>query len=358
MKTLGIIHDPVFTKRDDYSAADRFFISMIRDERDLPFVYLTLRITFIMIPVGLAMYFTSGWIFAILAVAYFYLNNFVFKGPFGLMLHCTSHRKWFKDKYEWMNHYLPWVVGPFFGQTPETYYSHHIHMHHAENNLPDDLSTTMFFQRDSFRDWFRYFWVFFWQGASDLVQYFWNRNRKKLSRKVVIGEASFILMVILLSFLNFWATFMVFILPFLLSRIIMMMGNWTQHSFIDPADPGNPYYNSITCINHKYNHKCWNDGYHISHHQRPHMHWTEHPLYFRKTIDQYAEHKALIFDGLDFLGVFFALMRGKYEFLADHVVNVNGMFKDREEAISLMKKRVKRFDKSWSPSQAPQPAVA
>ncbi len=358
MKEFGIIHDPVFVKRDDYSAIDRFFISMIRDERDLPFVYLTLKITFIMLPVGLAMYFTSGWMFGVLALAYFVINNFVFKGPFGLMLHCTSHRKWFKAKYELLNNYLPWVIGPFFGQSPETYYSHHIHMHHAENNLPDDLSTTMFFQRDSIREWFRYFWVFFWQGASDLVQYFWSRGRKKLSRKVAIGEGVFILMAIGLSFVDFWATFMVFILPFLLSRIIMMMGNWTQHSFIDPSDPGNPFLNSITCINHKYNHKCWNDGYHISHHQRPHMHWTEHPVYFKKTIDQYVEHKALIFDGLDFLGVFFALMRGKYDFLADHLVNVNGMFKDKEEAIALMKRRVKRFDDNWNPAPSVRPAMA
>ena len=62
-----------------------------------------------------------------------------------------------------------------------------------------------------------------------------------------------------------------------------MMGNWTQHAFVDGEDPGNAYKNSITCINVKYNKKCWNDGYHISHHIRPAMHWTEHPTFFQKT---------------------------------------------------------------------------
>lgn len=350
MKELVTISDPVFVPRDDYSSLDRFFLSFIRDERDLPFIYLTLKITFIMLPIGLAMYFTSGWPFAVLAIAYFIVNNFVFKGPFGLMLHCTSHRKWFKSNYEWLNKYLPWVIGPFFGQSPETYYSHHIHMHHSENNLPDDLSSTMFYQRDSFKDWFRYFWDFFWNAIIDLIKYFISRDRRKLARKVAIGEYVFLGVVIALCVVDFWATFMVFILPFLLSRIVMMMGNWSQHSFVDPADPGNPYYNSITCINHKYNHKCWNDGYHISHHQRPHMHWTEHPIYFRKTIDGYVKHQALIFDGLDFLGVFFHLMRGRYDVLADHLVNVDGMFSSKEEAIAVMKRRTRRFADNWEPS--------
>ncbi len=80
-----------------------------------------------------------------------------------------------------------------------------------------------------------------------------------------------------LSFVNFPATLVVFILPFVISRIIMMVGNWAQHAFIDAGDPSNHYKNSITCINTKYNHKCWNDGYHISHHVKPNMHWTEHP---------------------------------------------------------------------------------
>ena len=53
MKTLTEIQDPVFVPRDDYSAFDRFWLSKIRDKRDLPFIFLTLRISWIMIPVGL-----------------------------------------------------------------------------------------------------------------------------------------------------------------------------------------------------------------------------------------------------------------------------------------------------------------
>src|SRR5262245_31443756 len=65
---------------------------------------------------------------------------------FTLMLHCTSHRALFKPRYKLLNEIIPWVLCPFFGQSPNTYFAHHLGMHHAEENLPDDLSSTMRFQ--------------------------------------------------------------------------------------------------------------------------------------------------------------------------------------------------------------------
>lgn len=340
--------DPVGEKRDDYNAMERFFVKLIRDERDLPFVFLTFRILFIMVPIGLAMYLpiVPTWLWWGLALVYFVLNNFVYKGSFGLMLHCTSHRKWFKEKYEFANHFLPWFMGPFFGQTPETYFSHHIGMHHPENNMPEDKSSTMHYQRDSFGSFMRYFLNFLLIGLYELVEYFHTRKRKVLLRKVVTGESSFIIFCIAMSFVNFPATFMVFIFPFIVSRFIMMLGNFTQHTFIDRNDPNNAYRNSITCINVKYNHKCWNDGYHISHHVRPTMHWTEHPKFFKKTIDKYVDNKAIVFEGIGFLEVWYFVMNKKWDKLATYMVNVdNRTFENEEEAIALMKERVQRIPK-------------
>ena len=41
MKTLGAITDPIFVKPEEYSAVDRFFLKLMRDERDPPFIYLS-----------------------------------------------------------------------------------------------------------------------------------------------------------------------------------------------------------------------------------------------------------------------------------------------------------------------------
>lgn len=347
MQVLNPITDPVYDPNRPLSSLDRFFISMINDKRDLPFVYLTIKITVLMMVTGILLYmpFVQGWVWWVLAVAYFFMNNFVFKGSFGLMLHCTSHRTFFKKKYGLLNYYLPWMVGPFFGQTPETYYSHHIWMHHPENNLEEDESTTMPYQRDKFSQFLKYWADFFFLGMPQLVGYFKKKNRTNLIVKCLTGEFAFILLCVGLSFVNFPATLMVFIIPFVISRLIMMMGNWTQHAFVCGEDPGNPFKNSITCVNVKYNHKCWNDGYHITHHLKPGMHWTEHPREFLANQDRYAEDKAIVFQGIGFLGVFYYLMRGRYDVLASKAVNINNAFANDEELIALMKQRTQAINR-------------
>ncbi|CAN5612053.1 hypothetical protein BH11BAC2_BH11BAC2_10510 [soil metagenome] len=345
MKPLLPLTDPSQPDLNSYSETDRLIARICRDPRDIPFVFLTLKITVFMIPLAILMYLPSitGIAWWLTALAYFVVNNFVFKGPFGLMLHCTSHRVLFSKKYGMLNHYLPWFIGPFFGQTPKTYYSHHIGMHHPENNLPDDISTTMPFRRDSLRGFLAYFTDFFFLVVIRLAAYFKRHDRKKLMLLTISGELFFILLVTGLMFVNWQATVMVFIVPFVLSRVVMMLGNWAQHAFVSGDDPGNAYKNSITCINTKYNHKCWNDGYHISHHVKPSMHWTEHPQHFSENIQEYINHKAIVFDGIHFLHVWVYLMRGRYDLLAKNFVNLGNHFQDDTEVITFLKSRTQKI---------------
>lgn len=354
MRVLTAIHDPVFVPRL-YSRFDQFLLRFIKDERDLPFVHLCLRITLTLIPLSILLYmpFVTGWVWWAVAGVHFFLNNVAFKGPYGLMLHCTCHRPLFRKEYDFMNNYIPWVLAPFFGQTPETYFSHHIGMHHAENNQEDDDSSTMAYRRDSLRGFLRYFLDFLLTGLHGLMSYLNRKKRRKLATRAFVGEITFFTVCLILAFVNWRATVAVFILPFFIFRFVTMLGNWTQHAFIDPTDPGNPYKNSITCINVKYNRKCWNDGYHISHHERPAMHWTEHPAYFQKTLPKYVANKALIFDGIGYPTVFFCLMTKKYDVLARHVVNLDGTFANEQEIVRLLQQRTQPVRQAQS-----QPAFA
>ena len=348
MKAFSLISDSFYTKKEQYNFIERFFVSLIRDERDLPFVKLTAVILLTMIPLGIFLYVPdiSAWLWWMVAIVYFFLNNLYFKGPFGLMLHCSCHNKLYKFKYDKLNLILPWFVGLFFGQTPETYFSHHIGMHHIENNLEEDESSTMSYQRDSFGDFMKYFGSFMYRGLIDLSMYFSRKNRNKLLVKTIRGEVLYFLMCVGLCILNWQATLVVFILPLLISRFIMMLGNWTQHSFIDAADPGNHYKNSITCINTKYNKKCWNDGYHISHHVKPTMHWTEHPTHFLENLPKYNENKSIVFEGIGFLEVFIFLMRKRYDKLEHYFVNIDNQYASGDEVIALMKYRTKKIENS------------
>ncbi|MDF7813363.1 fatty acid desaturase [Hymenobacter sp. YC55] len=345
MKHLVAPTDPVYDQTAPVSRFGRFLLQFIQDKRDLPFVYLILEISCTLLPLAAVLFWPSidnrVW-WGALSV-YMFLTTFYFKGPFGLMLHCTSHRILFKKKYAKLNHYIPWVIGPLFGQTPETYFTHHLGMHHPENNTEHDESSTMDYQRDSIASFARYLGGFFLVGIPRLAQYFTRNQKSKFRHRLLRGEIVYIVACIVLAFVNLPATFVVLILPVIVARVVMMLGNWSQHSFIDATDPGNCYTNSVTCINTKYNHKCWNDGYHISHHLKPALHWTEHPAHFLKNVDQYAQNDAIVFDGIHFLHIFAYLMTRRYDLLARHFVNLGNRYTSDAEIIAMLKLRTKRI---------------
>jgi fatty acid desaturase len=348
MKSLSsTLTDPVYIAPASYSWYDRLWLRIMNDKRDLPFIYLLTRIHILVLPAAIILYtpLLQGWYWWALAVPYFYISQLYFKGRFGLMFHCLCHRKTWKAPYQRIFHsYITWILCPLFGHAPEGYFSHHMGMHHIENNLPDDTSSTMHYQRDSLRGFLAYFFKFLAVGVINTIFYLFNRKRKKLGQRLTAGEYIYMAFCIGMCFVNLKATLLVFIVPLLFARLVMMLGNWTQHSFVDAADPGNLYTSSINCINTVYNHTCWNDGYHIVHHLRPGMHYTEMPGEFMKRKDEFAANRAIVFDGIHYLHIFTWLLTKRYDKLAQHLVNIDGrMFNSEEEAIQLMRERTRKI---------------
>lgn len=335
-----VITDPRFEPRPP-SWFDRLALRYIRDQRDLPFVYLMLQMTFVLLPAAALLYVPgvfSWW----LAGAYWALLFAVFFDRYILMLHNTSHRKLYKKEYSWLGFYIPWVLGPFSGQTPGTYFAHHIGMHHAEENLLADLSTTMPFQRDKLTHFLRYWARFFVLGMIELPAYHANKGKPQFVRMTLIGELSFYALVVLLGTFAGWApTLAVFVVPVCIARFLMMCGNWAQHAFIDASDPANPYLNSIVTINCRYNRRCFNDGYHVGHHETAGRHWTEMPVDFEAKRQRYIDHDAIVFEGIDYFIVWALLMTKRYGVLADHFVELRETPRERSEIIALFHKRLK-----------------
>jgi fatty acid desaturase len=334
------ITDPTGEKYDLARPTVRFALRFIHDARDIPFLHLTTLTSLTVIPFAALLFVRFHWG---LAVVYWLYTLAVFLGPYILMLHCTSHRRLFRHEWAWMNHYIPRVLGMFFGQTPETYFAHHMGMHHPENNLPEDLSSTMRFQRDSFVDFMRYFLRFLTIGLYDLARYFKRKKRARLLRQAVAGEVTYYVIVGALALVNWRAALVVFIVPLVLTRFLMMAGNWAQHAFVDAEAPGNCYRNSLTCINSGYNRRCFNDGYHIGHHLVANLHWTELPVEFKQNLDAYAREGAIVFEGVDFFIVWFFLMLKRYDWLARCYVPLDGVERSRDEVIALLKRRTRRI---------------
>ena len=339
-----ILTDPVGLNKKKLNFLDLFFIPLLNDKRDMEFIYLALKITCIVIPAAIILFVMPNLFWAWHA-AYLIILLIVFLGPYVLMLHNVCHRKLFKKQHNYLNRYIPWVLGIFFGQTPETYFYHHVTMHHPENNEPDDLSSTMKYRRDSARAFVVYLGSFYFTGVLNLILYFKQKQRPKYALRIMTGELFFTLFAVLLCFYNFKATLAVFILPLVFIRFAMMAGNWAQHAFIDAAKPADIYSNSITCINSIYNKKCFNDGYHIGHHLRPYLHWTEMPANFKENISIYNKNNAIVFSRLDYFQIWFLLMTKNYKKLAANFVDLSEK-RSAEEIVNFLKSRTRKIEQT------------
>jgi hypothetical protein len=335
--------DASYTKPASYGPLDRAALRLIRDERDLPFFWLTLQMSAVLIPAAVLMYWPGVFRWWMAPIYWAVLYGF-FADKYILMLHCTSHRPLWKREYKFLNFYIPWVIGPFAGESPETYFIHHITMHHQEGNLPRDLSSTMKYKRDSLVGFLLYFFDFFFLIIFRMAAYQIKKGRYRLLFWMLFGELSFYAAVGAGLYFAPGPTIVLWLAPFLIARFMMMAGNWGQHAFVCPRDPGSSYKSAITCVNVRYNRRCFNDGYHISHHLSATRHWSDHPQELNDNLVAYRDHDAIIFDGIDFHGVWFFLMTKNYDALAKHFVDLRTEKRTPEQIVALLRERTQAID--------------
>jgi len=293
-------------------------------------------------------------VFIVAAAALFYVGSFpwwvgvayfvvwaVFAERFTMMFHCTIHRRLFKKRYWLGEAYLSWVLCPFFGQTPGSFYVHHMGMHHIEDNLPDDLSSTMRYQRDNAWHFLRYYLRFACLIPFELAAYLWRTGNTALLRRFAAGELAFYAFCIGCALWRPQATIVVFLIPFFYIRLMMMVGNWAQHAFVDPAAPDNAYRSSVNTIDRRYNARLFNCGYHIYHHVRKGSHFSELAPEFEQNREKYGREDAIVFDRIDLLGIWFLLLTRKHKALARYFVRLPGApERTDEEVIALFKRRL------------------
>jgi fatty acid desaturase len=276
-------------------------------------------------------------------IAYFALWGWL-TPPVILMLHCTMHRPFIRTP-KILDRAHPFVMSFLFG-IPTGYREHHMGMHHVEDNMQDDLSSTMRYQRDSFLHFLHYFLKFFFLSIVDLPTYMKKRRRVTMMRRAFYSELVHDAVIIGAMLIDWRFGFAAFLMPYVACRFMMMVGNWGQHAFVNTLVKNDGIANSITCINSGYNARCFNDGYHIGHHLKANRHWTEMPADFLANVDAYAKADALVFEGLDFFLVSVCLWTGQWKILAKKFVRLDGKPRSDDEVIAMLKERVKPV-RSW-----------
>ena len=170
-------------------------------------------------------------------------------GAFTLLLHNHIHNNGVLSKdYAWLDRVFPYILEPLMGHTWDSYYYHHVKHHHVEANGPDDLSSTIRYQRDEFYDFSVYvgrFLLFVWL---ELPLYFLRKGKSSLAIRSAVSEFTSYGFIYLMARYNFRPTLFVMIIPLVQMRIGMMVGNFGQHAFVDDVEPDSDFRSSITLI--------------------------------------------------------------------------------------------------------------
>ncbi|KAH6617812.1 fatty acid desaturase [Chaetomium sp. MPI-SDFR-AT-0129] len=318
---------------------------VVRHETDVVMLTHLLLYLGTSLPSALFLFYRFSYLHAIIHVA---MQGW-YMGPYTLMMHQHIHMRGILSRDgPWLLRLVdagfPYVTDPLMGHTWNTYFYHHVKHHHVEGNGPDDLSSTLRYQRDDWRHFLHYvgrFLVLIW---IDLPRYYLRKGQPGNAVRAGGWELSNYVAIYACWCLNPRAATFTLLVPLFFMRIALMVGNWGQHAFVDRDEPDSDFRSSITLIDVPSNRLCYNDGYHTSHHLNPMRHWRHHPAAFLRQKATYAAEKALVFHDIDYFMMTMRLLRRDYAYLAARLVPVGAQMDlsmaQREE---LLRAHTKRF---------------
>lgn len=352
----GHVEKDINAKRNEYLFAppgvlNRPLKALMNDQRDAEIMYLLFNIVALTIPGAIALFLLPAS--HLLGALFLVPNQVYFLPRFILGMHYSAHRSLFDKKRGGAPlNYLPThLICVFFGVPSGMYKLHHTVMHHTENNLfPYDISSTEPYQRDNVMHFLHYLLKYMIAAWAELPYYAFRRGRYALGAQCITSATAYLCSIYWMYSYKPVQTLWVFILPFCITSLALMLGNWSQHMFVDPKKPDSNYGLTYNCVDVVDNQFSFNDGYHIVHHLNSKTHWTEMPQRFLDTIDKHAEEDAIIIQGMPALEVAVRLFLGKYESVTDRWLDLSSPAYTREEKVCILKDRLRPIVRARTPS--------
>jgi len=330
-----------FLSRTYDRVLDQLRQKVLRDSRDTPALRLMVSLSLTAVPI-FVIQLVLGKPRLLLAIA-FYLSLYGLKFQRFVRMfsasHLEAHRRkgYFSEKYDKVfGRYLEFFLGYFYGNVPELGRTAHVCLHHRENSGPDDTRKTMGYDRTSRLDFLWYLSDNIWTvlGLAPYA-YFKAKGDEKNRRRMLWGMARYYAYFGAV-FIYDWRIGTMFVLvPLLCMNFINAITAWVQHAFCDPERPEDYFANSVTLVHEV---DFMNEGYHLCHHHRAGLHWTEMPVHFEQIRDRMREAGSLVFRDLDFMGLFLELtLLRRMDVLAEKLVPWEPM--NHEQRLALLATR-------------------
>jgi fatty acid desaturase len=322
---------------------DRLGQEVLRDPRDTPALRLMVSLTLTAVPIFLVQLVLGKpqlWLAVAFYLALYGLKFQRFVRMFSAK-HLEAHRRqgYFSDKYHKVfGRYVEFFLGFLYGNVPELDRTVHVRLHHRENSGPDDTTSTIAYDRTSKMDFFWYLSHNIWTvlGLIPYV-YFKTRGEDENRRRMLLG---IILYAVYFAavFIYDWRIGIAYVLvPLLVMNFIMAMTAWVQHAFYDEERPEDYFANTVTVYDEV---NFMNEGYHLCHHHRSGLHWTEMPAHLERISDKMRESGSVVFRDLDFMELFLELtLLRRMDVLAEKLVPWEPM--DHAQRLALLEKRTK-----------------
>jgi fatty acid desaturase len=322
---------------------DRIGQEVLRDSRDTPALRIMVSLSLTAVPIFVIQLALGKPRLALVIAFYLSLCGLKFQRSVRMFSakHLEAHRPqgYFSEKYNKLfGRYVEFFLGYLYGDLPELGRTVHVRLHHKENGGPDDNVSSNGYDRTSPQDFLWYLSDNIWTtlGLAPYA-YFKARGDEKNRRRMLWGMTRYYAYFGAV-FIYDWRIGIAFVLvPLLCLNTIMAITSWVQHAFCDPEHPEDYFACTVTIFDDV---NFMNEGYHLCHHHRSSLHWTEMPAHLERIRDKMRESGSLVFRDLDFMELFVELtLRRRMDVLAEKLVPWEPM--NHEQKLALLAKRTK-----------------
>jgi fatty acid desaturase len=314
---------------------------VLQDPRDTPALRLMVSLSLSAIPIFLIQ-LVLGKPRLLLVIA-FYISLYGLKFQRFVRMfsakHLEAHRRqgYFSKKYDRVfGRYLEFFLGYLYGNVPELDRTVHVRLHHRENGGIDDIAGSRGYDRTSRLDFLWYLSNNIWTvlGIAPYA-YFKARGDEENRRRLLWGMARYYAYFGAVAIYDWRIGTMFVLVPLLCMNFITAITAWVQHAFHDSEQPGDYFAHTVTVLDEV---NFMNEGYHLCHHHRAGLHWTEMPVHLERIRHRMRESGSLVFRDLDFMGLFLELtLFRRMDVLAEKLVAWEPM--NHEQRLALLAKR-------------------